>query len=298
MHILLTGGTGLIGSHLVPALLASGHRVTVLTRAAKPTQMEGLQFVAWNGREVPAALGAVDAVINLAGAGIADKRWTEEYKKLILQSRIDATTACVRYIRAQATKPQVFLSGSAVGYYGTANTGLLDESSPAGSDFLGMTAKKWELAAGDAGVRTVLLRMGVVLANEGGAYPKLLAPFKFYAGGYLGDGQQGMSWIHVADAVGLIEFALTNPAVSGPLNLTAPEPLSNRAFGERLGRLLGRPAGLPVPGLVAKALLGEGAVLVLEGQRVMPAKAVQAGYAFKYPTADAALQQLLSEQPA
>lgn len=302
MHILLTGGTGLIGTHLVPALLASGHRVTVLTRAAKPTALEGLSFVAWDGKSIPAQVTDVHAVINLAGAGIADARWTPEYKKQILESRIAATSACVRFIRAQlaaggAVRPEVFLSGSAIGYYGTSNPATLEESGPAGTDFLALTARKWEASAADAGVRTVLLRTGIVLANEGGAYPKLLAPFKFYAGGYLGSGQQGFSWIHIADVVGLIEFALATPSVSGPLNLTAPEPLTNQQFGARLGRLLGRPSGLPVPGFVAKALLGEGATLVLDGQFVRPASALAQGYRFRFATADAALQQLLAEQP-
>ncbi len=301
MHILITGGTGLIGTHLVPSLLASGHQVTVLTRAAKPTALTGLRFEAWDGKEIPAGLGPVDAVINLAGAGIADGRWTPEYKKLILESRINATSACVRFIRAQTAAgaaPQVFLSGSAIGYYGTGNQQLLDESAPAGTDFLALTGRKWEAAAADSGIRTVLLRTGIVLANEGGAYPKLLAPFKIYAGGYLGDGQQGFSWIHIADVVGLIEFALSNPSISGALNLTAPEPLTNQQFGARLGRVLGRPSGLPVPGFVAKALLGESATLVLDGQRVRPAKALAAGYSFRYPTPEAALQQLLDEKPA
>jgi uncharacterized protein (TIGR01777 family) len=296
MHILITGGTGLIGTHLVPSLLAAFHEVTVLTRAARPTQLAGLRFVAWDGKRIPDEVGNVDAVINLAGAGIADGRWTPDYKRLILESRIDATSACVRFIRGLTRAPEVFISGSAVGYYGTARTEPVDESSGPGHDFLSLTSRKWEAAAADAGIRTVIIRTGVVLANEGGAYPKLLAPFKVYAGGYIGDGKQGFPWIHITDVIGLIEFALTTPTLSGPINLTAPELLTNAEFGSILGRVIGRPSGLPVPAFVIKALLGESAILVLEGQRVRPRVAEQAGYRFVYPKAESALKQLLSEQ--
>jgi uncharacterized protein len=296
MHILITGGTGLIGTHLVPSLLAASHEVTVLTRAARPTQLAGLRFVAWDGKRIPDEVGNVDAIINLAGAGIADGRWTPEHKRLILESRIDATSACVRFIRGLTRAPEVFISGSAVGFYGTARTEPVDESSGPGHDFLSLTSRKWEAAAADAGIRTVILRTGVVLANEGGAYPKLLAPFKVYAGGYIGDGKQGFPWIHVTDVIGLIEFALATPTLSGPINLTAPELLTNAEFGSILGRVMGRPSGLPVPAFVIKALLGESALLVLEGQRVRPRVAEQAGYRFVYPKAELALKQLLSEQ--
>jgi uncharacterized protein (TIGR01777 family) len=296
MHILITGGTGLIGTHLVPSLLAASHEVTVLTRAARPTQLAGLRFVAWDGKRIPDEVGNVDAVINLAGAGIADGRWTPEHKRLILESRIDATSACVRFIRGLTRAPEVFISGSAVGFYGTARTEPVDESSGPGHDFLSLTSRKWEAAAADAGIRTVIIRTGVVLANEGGAYPKLLAPFKVYAGGYIGDGKQGFPWIHITDVIGLIEFALATPTLSGPINLTAPELLTNAEFGSILGRVMGRPSGLPVPAFVIKALLGESAILVLEGQRVRPRVAEQAGYRFVYPKAELALKQLLSEQ--
>ena len=296
MHILITGGTGLIGTHLVPSLLAASHEVTVLTRAARPTQLAGLRFVAWDGKRIPDEVGNVDAVINLAGAGIADGRWTPDYKRLILESRIDATSACVRFIRGLTRAPEVFISGSAVGFYGTARTEPVDESSGPGHDFLSLTSRKWEAAAADAGIRTVIIRTGVVLANEGGAYPKLLAPFKVYAGGYIGDGKQGFPWIHITDVIGLIEFALATPTLSGPINLTAPELLTNAEFGSILGRVMGRPSGLPVPAFVIKALLGESAILVLEGQRVRPRVAEQAGYRFVYPKAELALKQLLSEQ--
>jgi uncharacterized protein (TIGR01777 family) len=296
MHILITGGTGLIGTHLVPSLLAASHEVTVLTRAARPTQLAGLRFVAWDGKRIPDEVGNVDAVINLAGAGIADGRWTPEHKRLILESRIDATSACVRFIRGLTRAPEVFISGSAVGFYGTARTEPVDESSGPGHDFLSLTSRKWEAAAADAGIRTVIIRTGVVLANEGGAYPKLLAPFKVYAGGYIGDGKQGFPWIHITDVIGLIEFALATPTLSGPINLTAPELLTNAEFGSILGRVMGRPSGLPVPAFVIKALLGESAILVLEGQRVRPRVAEQAGYRFVYPKAELALKKLLSEQ--
>ena len=294
MKYLLTGGTGLIGSRLVPELLNAGHEVIVLTRKAKASGHPNLRYVAWNGKEIDPQLGPVDVVINLAGAGVADHKWTAAYKKEILDSRVNATSACVKFIQAQTTKPKVFVSASAVGYYGTQQSGVLDETAPAGNDFLAYTGMAWEQAAQGAGVRTVILRTGVVMAHEGGAFPKLLAPFKLYAGGYLGDGKQGLPWIHITDVLRIIHFVIEQEAIEGPVNLAAPEQLSNRDWARVMGKALNRGSGLPVPAFSVKLLMGESAVIVLEGAFIRPAKLLAAGFQFTYPTAAEAVKELLA----
>jgi uncharacterized protein (TIGR01777 family) len=293
MKILITGGTGLIGTHLVPALLAADHTLVVLTRNAKPSKLKGLTFLAWDGKRIPAEAGAADAVINLAGAGIADQRWTDAYKKTITDSRVQGTLACVQYIQAQAVKPKVFISASAVGIYGTRSKEVLTEASPVGNDFLAAVGRKWEMAAVGADCRTVTPRIGVVLAREGGAFPKLLAPFKVFAGGYIGTGEQGLPWIHIDDVVRFFEWALTTETASGIYNLAAPEVLNNKQFGHVLGHVLGKPSALPVPAFTVQLMLGESAMLVLEGQKVKPERLLQAGFTFKFAKADAAVRDLV-----
>jgi uncharacterized protein (TIGR01777 family) len=239
----------------------------------------------------------VDAVINLAGCGLADQKWTPEYKKLILSSRVNSTRACVEYIREHetrfGTKPEVFLSASAIGYYGTHRSEPVTETDGPGNDFLSRVGVEWEAAAQGAGIRTVILRTGVVLAQEGGAFPRLLKPFKFYAGGYVGCGKQGFPWIHIDDVVGMMFWALENPNVEGPINLTAPDLHTNRSLARVLGALIGKPSGLSVPVFVVRTLMGESAVIIVEGQLVRPQKALDLGYEFKYPDARSALRDLL-----
>ncbi|MBX3102085.1 MAG: TIGR01777 family oxidoreductase [Bacteroidetes bacterium] len=295
MKILIAGGTGLLGSRLVSRLSADGHEIRVLTRSAPVAHPSGVEFLQWDGKRLdPDAVGPTDAIINLAGAGIADHKWTAAYKQRILDSRVHATRALVTYIHAQSQKPQVLLQASAAGYYGTHPGKVFTEADGPGKDFLAKTCILWEAAAQDAGIRTVWVRTGLVLAPEGGAFPKLLQPFKFYAGGHLGDGRQPFPWIHADDVTGIIHFALTHPQVEGPLNAAAPEQMTNRDFARLLGRLLGKPSGLPVPAFAIRTLLGEQATLVLEGQRISCQKLLDLGYSFQYPRAEAAVIQLLN----
>lgn len=300
MRILITGGTGLIGTRLSNELARRGEEVYILTRSPeKYRPKDNLHYVQWDGQQVPTQeVGQADYVINLAGAGIADHRWTRAYKNLILSSRINTTTACVNYIKALENKPKAFLSASAVGYYGTHREKPVTEEAGPGKDFLSKTCVKWEKSAEGTGVRTVLLRTGIVLAEEGGAFPKLLTPFKFYAGSYLGNGKQGFPWIHIEDVLGLYLFAMENETIEGPLNVAAPEMLSNKAFAKVLGNVVNIPVMGGLPSLVVKGLMGERAIILLEGQLVEPRKALDNGYAFQYPTAKGAIRDILDKSPA
>lgn len=291
---LITGGTGLIGNRLLQLLTTQEYLTTILTRADRQPTHPLHRYAQWDGRQIPPDLGPHGVVINLAGAGIADHRWTAAYKKQIIDSRVQSARACVEWIKAQAVKPRVFLSASAVGYYGVNNPKPATEDAPAGSDFLGRVGVAWEGAAEGAGVRTVKLRLGVVFAPEGGAFPRLLAPFKFYAGGYVGDGSQAFPWVHVEDVVGLFRFALENEAVSGPLNVVAPELRTNKQLAHTVGRLIGKPAGLSVPAFVIKTVMGESSTILLDGQRVEPKKALALGYVFTFSKLEPAVRHLLN----
>lgn len=293
MKILITGGTGLIGTHLVPALLAKDHEVIVLTRTAKPSKLKGLTFTAWDGKTIAKEMGPVDVVINLAGAGIADSRWNDAYKKIITDSRVDATNACVKFIQSQNPKPTVFISASAVGIYGTKSNEILTEASPTGNDFLATVGKKWEMAAIGADCRTVIARTGVVLAKEGGAFPKLIAPFKLYAGGYIGTGNQGLPWIHIEDVVRFYELAIEDASYTGTYNLVAPEIINNKQFGTVLGQVMNKPTLVHVPAFGIELMLGESAMLVLEGQKIKPEKLLQQKFPFKFTSAEAAVKDLM-----
>ena len=293
-RVLMTGGTGLIGNRQHELLTTEGYLTTILTRPARQATHPQHQYVQWDGRHIDPDLGPQGTVINLAGAGIADHRWTPSYKKLILESRVNATRACAQWIGSQAIKPRVFLSASAVGFYPTNTAKALTEDSPPGTDFLARTGIAWEAAAQGAGIRTVLLRTGVVFAPEGGAFPRLLTPFKFYAGGYVGTGNQPFPWVHIEDVVGLFRFALENEQVSGPLNVVAPDLKTNKQVAHAVGRLIGKPSGLPVPAFAVKAIMGESATILLDGQRVEPKRATDWGYVFTFPKLDSALQHLLN----
>lgn len=293
MHVLITGGSGLVGSYLTPHLLSQNYEVTILSRSARTSGHSKQRFIRWDGKSIPAEVGAVDVVINLAGVGVMDDRWTESYKKQILESRINSTSACVKFIQNASTKPQLFISPSAVGFYGTKHTTPVDETAPVGKDFLGITCQKWEEAAKGAGIRTVIARIGLILAAKGGAFPRLLKPFKYYAGGYLGDGKQGFPWIHMDDIVGIFQFFINHPEIEGVVNLTAPELMTNKDFSKIIGKLVGKPAGISVPPFVVKTMLGESSAVLLEGQFVTPKRLLDAGYPFKYPQAEPAVRDLL-----
>jgi uncharacterized protein (TIGR01777 family) len=282
MRTLVTGSSGLIGTALLAALDDG-----VGLRRGPGWDPEG-------GRIDPAVLDGFDAVVHLAGEGIGEHRWSDEHKRRVLDSRVNGTRALARAVAASGSV-KVLVSGSAIGYYGDRGDEELTESSSAGTGFLAGVAQQWEAAAADAGVRTVLLRTGIVLSPKGGALGKQLLPFKAGAGGRLGSGRQWQSWVHIDDEVGAIVHALSNPDVSGPLNATAPNPVTNADFTKALGHALHRPAVLRVPPLALKAMFGREMTdeMLLAGQRVLPAKLSSTGYSFLHPELGQALEDLL-----
>jgi len=292
--IIVAGGTGLLGTALVGALQDDRHMVVVLTR--RPTRDNEVRWSPQYAEGLwTSALDNTHAVINLAGASIAGGRWTTARKAAIRDSRIQATGALVKAIAALGQPPPIFISSSAVGYYGSRGDEPVTETTAPGSDFLAHVCRDWEAAASQLspGARVVLLRSGVVLARHGGALPQMALPFKLFAGGPAGSGRQFMSWIHLHDWVATVKWALASQHIAGPLNVTAPEPVTNEDFSRSLGRVLGRPAWLKAPSFALRLMLGEMAdALILGGQRVLPAVAQQHGFAFQYPTLESALRQI------
>lgn len=301
MKIAISGGTGLVGKALAQELLQNGHEVIILTRNTSASQANSnLKYVQWlNGNSQPEKeLEGTDAIVNLAGATI-NGRWTNEYKKRILQSRLQATEEINRIISVMDKKPEVLVNASAVGYYGTSTTAVFTESSPPGkNDFLAETVERWESAAlhaENAGVRVVFCRFGVILDEHGGALPRMVLPYKFFAGGKIGSGKQWISWIHIVDTVRALIFAIENQQLRGPVNVTAPSPVTIDDFGKIVSSVLRKPHWLPVPSFVLKALLGEMSVLVLEGQQVLPEKLLKAGFSFEYPDLTGALKNIFNQ---
>ncbi|MBR9827322.1 MAG: TIGR01777 family protein [Oceanospirillales bacterium] len=292
MRVLITGGSGFVGQALARALLTRGDQVVILSR--KPENVphaKGQTCVA----DLQRIDGPIDAVVNLAGAPIVDRRWTSSRKRLLRDSRIKTTEALVRWMREQPTPPAVLVSGSAIGYYGSHQDEVLGESAGSTPGFPHELCRDWEQAALDAsvpGTRVCLIRTGVVL-GQGGALAKMLPAFRLGLGGPIGNGLQWMSWIHLDDEVGAILYLLDNPALSGPFNLTAPEPVTNEEFSKTLAAVLGRPAFMRVPAIVMKVLLGEASELLVEGQRVVPEHLNTAGYVFKHPHLESALRAVL-----
>jgi hypothetical protein len=304
VRIVVTGGTGFIGSRLCRALEAAGHTPVVLTRdparvaAILGPHVERRGWSPGQPGEWQQAFDGAEGVINLAGESIAAKRWSHGQKAAIRGSRLLGTRSVVEAMGRAQRRPPVLVSASASGYYGPCGDELVDESHAPGDDFLARVCQEWEQEAWLAerfGSRVVLVRTGVVLGPGGGALPRLLAPFKYFVGGPLGSGRQGFPWIHLDDVVSMYCWALENQAVSGPVNACGPESLTNREFCQRLAMVLGRPCWAPVPALALKLLLGEMAEsLLLQGQRMAPARAEQLGYRFSFRTAEAALRQLLN----
>ncbi len=300
MKVAVTGSTGLIGSRLVPALAADGHDVIRLVRRT-PRRADEHRWDPQHRRIDPGLLADVDAVVHLAGVGVADHRWTAKHKRQVLDSRVDGTTtisqAMADAAAADPARPRVLLSGSAVGWYGDTGDRVVDESAPAGTDFLAQVCVQWEAAtapAASAGVRVATLRTGLVL-GPGGLLARTLPIFRLGLGGRLGSGRQYQPWISLRDEVGAIRFLLTAP-VSGPVNLTAPGPVTNAEFTATLGRVLHRPAVLPVPAPALWVVLGEFArVGVLAGQRAVPAALTAAGFEFTDRDLDAALRAALQD---
>lgn len=297
MRIFLTGATGLIGRALAASLGADGHEVVALSRGGSPAVLPaGTRLV----RGDPAVAGPwqeelarCDACVNLAGEPVAAGRWTDERRKRIRDSRVLSTRNVAAVIGGGG--PGVLVNGSAIGYYGPRGDEVIDESFPAGNDFLAHVAMEWEEATRAAArrARVVLVRTGIVLAGDGGALPRLVLPFKMLAGGPIGDGGFWQSWIHVADQVGILRLALEDGRASGPVNATAPDPVRNRDLARALGRVLRRPSLLVAPAFAVRAALGEMAEVILASQRVVPQRALALGYRFRWPSLEPALRDLL-----
>jgi uncharacterized protein (TIGR01777 family) len=310
MRIVVAGGTGFLGSPLSETLAEEGHDVRVLSRSLAPgearhdagTGVPGITRVGWTpdgrtGRWADVISGA-DVVINLAGASIGGRRWTPQRKAEIRDSRILATRSLAAAIHAADTPPRVFVSSSATGYYGARGSETLTEASPPGDDFLATLCEDWEAEARKAtreGVRVAITRSGMVLERSGGALAEMIRPFRLGAGGPMGSGRQYMSWIHRLDWIELIRWIVETPEASGPINLTAPHPVTNREFARSLGRALRRPALLPAPKFALRLVLGEFADHVVTGQRAVPERALALGYRFRYPELDMAFRGIFAE---
>jgi uncharacterized protein len=299
MRVTLTGATGRLGTRLVRALRERGDEVTVLSRSpGRAGERLGVDAQAWDpgaGPAPAAALAGRDAVVHLAGEDLA-QRWNEDTKRRILESRELGTRNLVEGLRAADPRPGVLVSASAVGYYGSRGDERVAEDAPAGDDFPAGVCAAWEreaLVAEALGLRVVRVRTGVVLEAGGGALEKMLPPFKLGLGGPVAGGGQYVPWIHVDDVIGIYERAIDDPAWSGPVNATAPEPATNRELSKALGRALHRPAVAPVPAFAVKLLYGEMATLVISGQRAVPRRALEGGYAFRHPELDEALRSVL-----
>ena len=299
--VVITGGTGLIGKAL-SAELANNYEVVVLSRNPKKHAKQmpaGVQLVQWDAVSADGWAEHADgahAMINLAGAGIADARWTPARKGLIISSRVNAGKAVVQAIKQAENKPHVLLQASAVGYYGNREAEVLDETSMPGTDFMASVVTQWEASTDEVdalGVRRAIMRIGVVLSNDGGALPKLVMPFELFAGGGLGSGEQWMSWIHEYDLLQSIRMLMEDGSANGAYNLTAPAPIENITMARKIGTVLGKPSLLSAPAIALKLLMGEMSAVVLDGQRVLPKRLVQQGYRFRYADAETALRNLL-----
>jgi uncharacterized protein (TIGR01777 family) len=301
MQIAITGSSGLIGTALTAHLLAAGHGVRPIVRRSAAAGE-----ISWDpaaGRLDPADLSGLDAIVHLAGAGIGDHRWTDEYKQIVLESRVQSTSLLATTLAELGSDgPQVLVSGSAVGFYGERGDEVLDESSAGGDGFLADVCRAWEAATGpaeQAGVRVSHIRTGIVLSGDGGALDwKMKALFKLGLGGRFGSGKQWWSWISIDDEVRAIEHLLTSP-LSGPVNLTAPDPVRNAEFVQALAHVLKRPSFLPVPSFGPKLVLGSelADALLFDGQRVLPSALLADGFAFEHTEVEAALRAVLGRRP-
>ena len=286
-RLLITGGSGFIGSQLVPVLVAQGFDVTVLTRNPDRTALHfNNTITAVKQLDAVNETVVFDIVINLAGQGITDKRWTRRVKKQLRESRLLTTQKLIVYLQSVEHKPEFLISGSAIGYYGDQGDKFVDEKTSGDNSFSSKLCRDWEREAQAAealGIRTCYLRTGIVLGKKGGALSKMLPAFKLGFGGVMGDGRQWMSWIHIDDLIGIILFVINHKTISGAVNSTAPKPVTNKDFTSILAQILKRPALLPMPDFVLRLMLGEMAEeLLLSGQRVMPEKMLGAGYDFQY----------------
>lgn len=305
MKVAITGATGFVGSRLVERLKSEGHQVVVFSRNVNKAEkvfpkstFPNVEIIAYTPTESGAwqdAIAGCDGVVNLTGEPIGEGRWTPQRKQEILNSRKLGTQKVVEAIAKANPKPSVLVNTSAIGYYGTSETATFDESSPAGSDFLAQVCQEWEAEAQkvkELGTRLVILRFGIVL-GMGGAIAKMITPFKLFAGGPIGSGRQWFSWIHRDDLVNLIIAALTKPEMEGVFNATAPNPVRMSELAQAMGEVMQRPSWLPVPNLAIEALLGEGAIVVLEGQQVLPERTQASGFNYQYSSVKEALKTIV-----
>jgi len=302
VKILITGGTGFVGSQLTVRLIQDGNEVTILTRSGKrlekgskgPSYLQGdpTQKGPWQE-----AIQDHDAVINLAGASIFAK-WTEGYKRVLRESRVSTARNIVEGVSSDPAKKITLFSTSAVGYYGFCGDQELTEESPPGEDFLAQMAVEWEgeaLKAKDKGARVVITRFGIVLGEKGGALGQMIPLFKKYIGGPIGSGKQWFSWVHIKDLAEAFAFLIKHPEISGPVNVCAPNPVRNKDLAKALGKALHRPSFMPAPGFMVKIVLGEFGSVILKGQRVIPKRLLDSGFAFQYPDINKALQGILGQ---
>jgi len=300
--IVISGATGFLGKLIVSAISSKGYAICVLSRNSQKARKilgEKYQYVNWNGEksnELQAAINGSKAVIHLAGANVAGARWSVSYKNEIMESRIQGTSAIAHSISCAVSPPEVWFSASAIGYYGNEGDEIKRENSPSNTDFLATVCKEWELATSPAEnyCRVVRGRIGVVLDKHEGALAKMLIPFRLGVGGRLGSGRQWLSWVHTADVVGMILWAIENNSVQGAMNIVSPNPLQMKEFANVLGKVLGRPSWFPVPEFILKLVLGEQAWIVITGQRVEPEVAQRLGYNFQFNKLNDALKNLLA----
>ncbi|MEQ4512481.1 MAG: TIGR01777 family oxidoreductase [Dickeya sp.] len=297
MKLLITGGTGLIGRHLIARLLSLSHQVTVVSRSPeRARRLLGDKVTYWHGLEDKTSLDGFDGVINLAGEPIADKRWTKAQKARLCHSRWDITRQLAQLIRHSQTPPAVFLSGSAVGYYGDQGQALVTEDEPPHDDFTHELCARWEALALEAEsdkTRVCLMRTGVVLSAEGGALAKMLPVFRLGLGGPIGSGRQYLPWIHIDDMTNAILYLLDTPMLNGPFNMVSPYPVRNEKLSAMLANVLDRPGFMRTPGWALRILMGEAATLLLGGQRAIPQQLEKAGFGFRFFELEEALNDLL-----
>lgn len=310
MKFVVAGGSGFLGSPLCESWAEEGHDVRMLTRALPPgesrhdsgTGVPGVTRVGWRpdgtAGQTTAAIDGAAALINLAGESVAAARWTPARKQALRDSRILSTRTLAAAIKACANPPRTFISGSAIGYYGANDSAALTEASPPGGDFLAQLCVDWEAEAqhaAGASVRVVLLRTGLVLERGGGALAKIMLPFRFFAGGTIGSGRQYVSWIHRIDWMEMVRWLVETPEIAGPVNATAPHPVTNAELARALGRALHRPALVPTPAFALRIVLGEMAESLVTGQRVLPSRALAAGFHFRYPEIDIAFRGMFGD---
>lgn len=300
MKIAIAGGTGFVGRALCKTFSREGHEIIVLTRNKRKKTHSNITYAEWlNDKELDASIfNDVNVIINLAGESI-NARWTKKKKAQILNSRLTPVKAIHKLIQQLEKKPNVYIQASAIGFYGTSETETFTEqASKPGHDFLAHVASKWEEAGKvieNEGIRTVYMRFGLILSKDDGALPRIILPYKWFFGGKLGKGNQWASWVHIEDVCSMIRFAIENENINGPLNVTAPNPVTMNELGKTAAKILKRPHWLSVPAFALKLILGEMSTLVLDGQRVLPEKALENGFHFQFETLDEALENLFQQ---